>query len=185
MSFLANGGHGGPANLEALVLAIPMVVVGVILFVQKSAKPIVPLGLVLGGFAIAVGGFTFLQPADDHQAADEASDAEVAYGEMVGSLCDAESAAAADDVAAARTIFLDDVHVRLHGLVDRLSDDRAVAARLLEAKQAVEADLEDAEVDAEEVPASAEQLARDLEELASAASAGLAALDLEVDGCDR
>ena len=184
MPFLANGGHGGgAAGFEALVLAVPMVVVGVILFFQKTTKPIVPLGLVLGGFAVAVGGFTFLQP-DDHSDAPGASDAEVAYGEMVGSLCDAQDAAAAGDFESARTIFLDDVHVRLHGLADRLSDDRAVAARLLEAKQAVEADLDDDEVDAADVPASSDALARDLGELAAAATAGLATLDVEVDGCE-
>lgn len=163
------------------MLAIPMVVVGVILFVQKSAKPIVPLGLVLGGFAIAVGGFTFLQ-SDDHSDAAGPSDAEVAYGEMVGSLCEARDAAAAEDFETARTIFLDDVHARLHGLADRLSDDREVAARLLEAKQAVEAKLDDDEI-GQGVPASAAQLESDLEELIAAAGAGLATLDLEVDGC--
>lgn len=183
MPFLADGGHGGPANFEALVLAIPMVAVGVILFVQKSAKPIVPLGLVLGGFAIAVGGFTFLQPAADDPAAAGPSDAEAAYGEMVASLCEARDAAAAQDVATARTIFLDDVHAGLHDLAERLSDDRAVAARLLEAKQAVEAALEDEEIGSEDVPASAEQLAGDLDELTAAVVGGLDALDLEVDGC--
>lgn len=184
MPLLANGGHGGAANFEALVLAVPMVVVGVILFFQKTTKPIVPFGMVLGGFAVAVGGFTFLQPADEHSDPVGRSDAEVAYGEMVASLCDAQDAAATGDFESARTIFLDDVHARLHVLADRLSDDRAIAARLLEAKQAVEADLDDDEVGGAGVPASTEALARDLGELAAATTAGLGTLDVEVDGCD-
>ena len=177
MPFLANGGHGGAANFEALVLAIPMVIVGVILFVQKTAKPIVPFGLVLGGFAVAVGGFTFLQPADDHPAAEGPSDAEVAYGEMVASMCDARDAADAGEAEEAGTIFEDDVHVRLHGLADRLTEDRAAVARLLEAKQRVEADLDDS-------GAGPENLSGDLGELIGAAQAALSSLEMEVDGCD-
>lgn len=168
---LANGGHGGAANFEALVLAVPMVVVGVILFVQKTAKPIVPIGLVLGGLAIAVGGFTFLQPA-----ADGHSDAEVAYGEMVVSLCEARDVAATGDVDTAGVIFEDDVHVRLHGLADRSTDDRAIAARLLEAKQAVEAGLDDPHVEPQE-------LSSDIGELIGATEAVLSSLDMEVGGC--
>lgn len=169
---LAHGGEGGAANFEALVLAIPMVVVGVILFAQKAAKPIVPVALVLGGFAIAVGGFTVLKPA----AVEEHSDAEIAYGEMLASLCEARMVAADGEVDDAGAIFEDDVHVRLHDLADRLSDDRAAAGRLLEAKQVVEADL-DRLVEPEE-------LSSDLGDLIVATEAGLDSLDLEVDGCE-
>ena len=169
---LAHGGSGA-ANFEALVLAVPMVVVGVILFVQKTAKPIVPVLLVVGGIAVAAGGFTFLQPA----APEEHSDAEVAYGEMVASMCAARDAAADGDVDRAGVIFEDDVHLRLHGLADDLTDDRATAAALLEAKQSVEADLDADAVDAE-------GLSSDLGELISATTSALGSRDMEVDGCD-
>ena len=166
----AHGG-GGPANFEALVLAIPMVVVGVMLFVQKTAKPIVPIVLVLSGFLIGVGSFTVLKPADE-----EHTDAEIAYGEMLGSMCEASEAAADGDVSTAETLFLDDVHLRLHGLADSLTDDRTAAAELLEAKQAVEADFEDG--------AEGEEVAEDLDGLLAATTTAFDSLELEVEGCE-
>jgi hypothetical protein len=45
------------ANIEMLLLAVGLFVLGVVLFVQKSVKPVVPLVLVL--FAIAAGGGAF------------------------------------------------------------------------------------------------------------------------------
>lgn len=56
-------------------------------------------------------------------------------------LCDARHEVAAD-AGRARTIFYDRVHGGLHTLARELQGrDRAAAARLLEAKEAVEADL--------------------------------------------
>jgi hypothetical protein len=45
------------ANLEMLLLAVGLLVLGVVLFVQKSVKPVVPIVLVL--FAVAAGGGAF------------------------------------------------------------------------------------------------------------------------------
>jgi hypothetical protein len=45
------------ANIEMLLLAVGLFVLSVVLFVQKSVKPVVPVVLVL--FAIAAGGGAF------------------------------------------------------------------------------------------------------------------------------
>ncbi len=59
-------------------------------------------------------------------------------------LCEARAAAEAGDVLGASTIFQSRTHGELHSLGDRLSTtDREAAARLLEAKQRVEAAFAD------------------------------------------
>jgi hypothetical protein len=62
------------------------------------------------------------------------------YGQVHTGICAAAKASAAGDDAAARDAFID-VHAGLHDLAAAAEpEDRAVAARLLEAKQRVEAD---------------------------------------------
>lgn len=57
-------------------------------------------------------------------------------------LCDARTLAASGDVLGASDLFQDRSHAYLHEFADRVSaSDRDAAARLLEAKQAVEAQL--------------------------------------------
>lgn len=51
-------GSGGP-EIELLILAGAMLVLGVVFFFQKSVKPIVSLVLVLGAFAVSGGAFVF------------------------------------------------------------------------------------------------------------------------------
>lgn len=65
-------------------------------------------------------------------------------------VCRALVAARDDDAAGARTIFQNEAHGPLHELSDRVDDeDRAIAARLLESKNAVESAVADnAEPDA-------------------------------------
>jgi hypothetical protein len=59
-------------------------------------------------------------------------------------LCDARTLAEAGDVQSAADTFESRAHAELHTLADRLSaSDRDAAARLLEAKQQVEAVLSD------------------------------------------
>lgn len=63
---------------------------------------------------------------------------------LIESLCAARDTATAGDADEARTIFVDQVHDELHQLAADTDDaDRDAAARLLEAKQRVEADLTD------------------------------------------
>ncbi|HVF33277.1 MAG TPA: hypothetical protein VM933_09600 [Acidimicrobiales bacterium] len=70
------------------------------------------------------------------------ADATGRFGAVHTEVCRAASLAGAGSVAAARAAF-DDVHVGLHDLAAAAGEaDRAVAARLLEAKQRVEADLD-------------------------------------------
>ena len=60
----------------------------------------------------------------------------------VQGLCDAEAAAAAGDVEAASVAFADRAHATLHQVAADLQErDPALAGRLLEAKQGVEAAL--------------------------------------------
>ena len=65
---------------------------------------------------------------------------------MIAGLCEM-SVELGDDVVAARTVFYDDVHERLHRFATKAEViDTALAGALLEAKQLVEADLESAAV---------------------------------------
>jgi hypothetical protein len=58
-------------------------------------------------------------------------------------LCDAAMKVETGDAAGAETVFYDTVHQPLHDLAAEVSEvDRAAAARLLEAKEAVESDLD-------------------------------------------
>lgn len=171
---LAHGSSGGP-SFEALVLALAMVVVGVILFVQKTAKPIVPVVLVLGGIAIAAGGLTIFA-ADDHEDATSPGGGNQSYAGVVTGLCEAAAVAASQPEDAER-IFQDEVHVPLHELAADLGEaDRAVAARLLEAKDSVESALEAR-------PIEPEALDDDLSELLDVTIAGLRTIDVEAPTC--
>lgn len=49
-------GEGGP-EIELLLVAVAMLVLGVIFFLQKSAKPVVSVVLVVGAFAMGTGAF--------------------------------------------------------------------------------------------------------------------------------
>ncbi|HSH61809.1 MAG TPA: hypothetical protein VK988_19620 [Acidimicrobiales bacterium] len=65
------------------------------------------------------------------------------YAPILPGLCSAQAAARSGDVAAASRIFTDTVHGPLHDVAEEAAaSDRAAAARLLKAKQAVELGLE-------------------------------------------
>ena len=169
----AQGAVGGP-NLEALVLAVPMVVLGVVLFLQKTTTPIVPVVLVLAGTAIGGAGMTVLAD-DDHEAGGKKAAVNSYVGTVTG-LCEARRVAA-DDPEEATRLFRDEAHVDLHALAYQAEDlDRSAAAGLLEAKQTVEADLDAAEVDGEE-------LQHGLDAVLEATIAALRATDVEAPTC--
>ncbi len=94
---------------------------------------------------------------------------------VVDALCEAHEAAPRDPEQA-RTIFFDRAHDPLHDIAAAAQEvDRSSAARLLEAKQAVEADFE---------RMLGPDLASDLERLVAATRAGLMELSVSVPGCD-
>lgn len=178
MALFAHGATAGGPNFEALALAIPLVVVGVVLFVQKSAKPVVSVMLVLAGITLALGSFTFLGAGDDHDNDEgaQATDVDDRYAHAVDGLCDSRQDLADGNVAPATESFFDSAHAPLHEIADRLSDrDRAAAADLLEAKQAFEAGIEANE--------GSVSLSRGLDRLIIATVVGLNELDVDVTGC--
>lgn len=179
---LAHGGSASGANAEALVLAAALAVVGIALFVQKSAKPVVSVALVLAGIGLAAGGFTFLAGEDRHPAALDSRSAAALRG-----LCDAREELVGDDVEAAGAAFFDRSHAPLHDITDRLAErNRAAAADLLEAKEAVESGFEKAQTGrggaGEET--SLDPLQRDVDRLIIATVVGVSELGVEVRGCD-
>jgi hypothetical protein len=56
MQFAHTLGAGGP-EIEFLIVAAAMLVLGVIFFMQKAVKPVVSVILVVGAFAMGVGAF--------------------------------------------------------------------------------------------------------------------------------
>jgi len=56
---LAHGAtHGSGPDVELLFFGGALIVLGIVFFVQKSAKPQVSIVLVLAGLALGVGAFT-------------------------------------------------------------------------------------------------------------------------------
>ena len=93
-------------------------------------------------------------------------------------VCGVAREARAGERAAARQHFVGRVHEDLHQLADELTDiDRAAAARVLEAKQRVEDDLDR--------PADPPDLGRDADELVAATGEGLRRLGLVAEECER
>lgn len=91
-----------------------------------------------------------------------------AYATVLPGLCRSSAAAESGDVAGAERVFADTVHGPLHDIAQEAeASDRAMAARLLEAKQAVEHHLERPQAD----PAA---LGSDLARLSGATRAALA-----------
>lgn len=172
---LAHGGVVGGANVDALMIAAALVVVGVTLFVQKSAKPIVSVLLVLGGGTLTFAAFTFLS-TDDRHAPKAAPAADPVGAGVVEGLCEARQQLEGDRPAEAESTFYDRSHVPLHDIADRLSgEDTAAAARLLEAKQSVESNFERSTTNV--------FVLRALDELIISTVRGLAELDQQVQGC--
>ena len=95
--------------------------------------------------------------------------------EAVTGLCEARDEAESD-VNSARTTFYDHSHEPLHGIARALEPvDRSMVSRLLEAKQAVEADLAS--------PSPAPSLTADLDALLQVTRASLARLSVPPPSC--
>ncbi len=172
---LAHGGSAG-ASVELLILGLAMAVLGVVFFVQKTTKSIVPLLLVVGGIGLGVAGFVSARGAADGHDDERAAAAVVDYQETVDALCEERAGVAANGEASGAA-FLDRAHAGIHEIASRTEgEDRAAAARLLEAKGAFESDLRDGDVKQRDVE-------RDLNELIAAMVAALSVLDEEVEPC--
>lgn len=98
----------------------------------RGSSPLVTLALVL---ALVVGAGSLLGGCSSDE--DEKS---VAPPSFYRSLCEAQTRATGGDVQGAARLWVDRVHGPLHPLAaDASKKDRAVAGRLLRAKEAVEA----------------------------------------------
>ncbi|MGH2698818.1 MAG: hypothetical protein ACRDJL_06420 [Actinomycetota bacterium] len=94
---------------------------------------------------------------------------------VVDALCEAQEAAGRD-FGQARMVFFDRAHNPLHDIAAAVGEiDRSSAARLLEAKQAVEADFE---------RMAGPELASDLGGLVAETRDALDGLSVSVPGCD-
>lgn len=99
-----------------------------------AAISVVGLTALITGLALTFGS----DSADDHPPSEPTGDESKA---AVATVCKAAAAAGSGDVESARAIF-DRAHNELHSLATAAAaKDRSVAARLLEAKQRVEATL--------------------------------------------
>ena len=97
---------------------------------------------------------------------------------LADGVCGVALQARAGQRAAAREQFVGRVHEDLHQLADELSEiDRAAAARVLEAKQRVEDDLDR--------PADPPDLGGDADELVAATGEGLRRLGMAAGECRR
>ena len=174
----AHGSADG-MSIEAIVLAVGVVLLGAAFLVQKTVDRKVSILLVVVGIAGIIAALTFLDGTSLSGGrsitvqGQEHTEAEL--GDAVLAICDARDAAQ-DDPDTANEIFIDRAHVPLHVIVVAVEDDdRALAGRILEAKQKVEQDL------IEEVPS--EVLARDLASLNDSASLGLERLSMTPPSC--
>ncbi|MFP3900990.1 MAG: hypothetical protein ACLFXM_09040 [Acidimicrobiia bacterium] len=132
----------------------------------RTARPApVVLALLLAGALLAGCGDDGGDATARSRAPAAASPGSPSVEVVASGLCDALAAAEAGDLAGARDMF---DHGPLHDLADAVIDiDRGVAARLLEAKEAVESDLADGGV-------APHRVAEDLRSLAAATGDALA-----------
>jgi hypothetical protein len=125
------------------------------------------LALTVGPFLLVCAGVAVLFALDDDRdVGSRHVEASGEYARAYTGLCTARSAARSGEVASAGDAFSDRAHQPLHELAARAAErDRGAAGRLLEAKQAVEADLGRGSPD----------LAADLDCLLSATASAVAA----------
>jgi len=105
----------------------------------------------------------------------DASASAAPLADAAAALCTAKDEAASDPLAA-RRVFYERAHDHLHELARQAQrTDRSAAARLLEAKQRVEHDLD--------AGATRQRLAGDLDRLLAATDAALTAISIRPPAC--
>lgn len=126
--------------MDSIALAVGVICLGLAFLVQKSLDRRVSIALVVIGLVGLVGSFTFLQNIGGGNTitvqGQEFEEEELQ--DAVTAICTARNEAPTDPDAA-EVAFLDRAHIPLHVIAAAVEDeDRALAGRLLEAKQAVE-----------------------------------------------
>ena len=136
---LAHTASGG-GSLDQIALAVGLVLLGLAFLVQNSLDRRVSIALVVLGLIGFIGSFTFLEDVGGEMTL-FAGGGEVTESDLqdaVSALCTARDAAD-DNPDQAYMNFIERAHVRLHVVVAAVEDeDRALAGRILEAKQSVE-----------------------------------------------
>jgi hypothetical protein len=134
-------------------------------------------GVTMATAVLMVGSVACSSPPNDNVEMIEIRGGRVPVTQLRGvveALCEAKDVAARD-AEAARTIFFDHAHDRLHDIAAAEEVDRASAARLLEAKQVVEADFDGT---------AGPELASDLGQLVATVGDALGDLSVSASGCD-
>lgn len=133
-------------------------------------------GLVLAGcIALSAGALVLGWPGGGRGEAPKAAVAPDPYAPVLPGLCRSSESAAGGDVTGAERVFADTVHGPLHDIArEAAASDRTLSARLLEAKEAVEHDLESP-------PSDPAALGPDLVRLGSTTRAALALTGHPVD----
>ncbi len=134
-------------------------------------------GLILAGsIALSAVALVIAGPGrGDHHEVPKTAASSNPYSPILPGLCRTEAAVRSGDVAGASRIFTDTVHGPLHDVANEAAaSDRAAAARLLEAKQAVELGLERS-------PADPATLGSQLARLSAATRAALLAAGRQPD----
>jgi len=163
--------------LDDIALALGLVLLGLAFLVQKSMDRRVSIALVVLGVVGLVGSFTFLKNVGGGATitvqGQEFQEEELQ--DAVAALCTARNQATGDPEAA-QTTFLDRAHVPLHVIAAAVEDeDRAVSARLLEAKQTVEERFAS--------KGDGDRLAEDMEDLLAVTVDALETLDIPASSC--
>lgn len=180
--FLAHSLGAAPeaSNVDLIVIAAGVALLGIMFIWQKKVKMIVSVVMVIAGITGVVLGLTVFN-GDGGVGETIAVQGQTfpisALTDAVAGICDARAAAEAGNVEDAETIFVNRAHQALHVIAAAVEDeDREQAARVLEAKQAVERLLFEEEADAD-------ALATALDELDSAATEALATLKITAVTC--
>lgn len=130
--------------MDTIALSLGLIFLGLAFLVQKSLDRRVSIALVVLGVVALVGSQTFLKNIGGGNVI-TVQGTEYEEEELVGAvtaLCTARAEAEAGDIEAVQAAFVGRAHIPLHVIAAAVEDeDRAAAARLLEVKQDVEAEL--------------------------------------------
>ena len=177
MRFLSAHSASGGGSLDQIGLAVGVICLGLAFLVQKSLDRRVSIALVVVGLVGLVGSFTFLKNIGGGNTitvqGQEFQEQELQ--DAVVAICTARNEADTD-TEAAELVFLDSAHLPLHVIAAAVEDeDRALAGRLLEAKQTVEEEFAGKTDPAE--------LADELDALLDVTVESLYVLEIEVSTC--
>lgn len=170
---LARSAFGG-GRFDDVVLVVGLVLLGLAFLVQKSLDRRISILMVVIGLIGLIGSQTFLKNIGGKTITvqgQEFQDKELQAA--ITAMCTARTEV--EDPKAAQITFFDGAHVPLHVIAAALEEeDRALTARMLEAKQDVEEGFAGADPD---------ELEEGLSALIEVTAEALAALDIPTDTC--